>query len=172
LVEATRKYISEHSARIPTSQNVAKNLATSLFNKQVILVASEHLLGAAHAFKNQLNENSKTFAALFDLPELNHHLLEGLANPKAAKTMLHFLFLDSKLYSPEVSKRYPLTAEVVEKNNVATSTFETVSNTKIEQIFELLTLGEYVSFYLSILYDTDPTPIVWVDYFKKKLSES
>jgi glucose/mannose-6-phosphate isomerase len=148
---------------------VAKRLATLLLNKLIILVASEHLVGAAHAFKNQLNENSKTFSALFDLPELNHHLLEALANPKGAKPFLQFLFLNSSLYSPDIGKRYPVAMEVVEKNNVAANSFECFSQSKLEQIFELLTLGEYVSFYLAMLYGLDPTPIVWVDYFKKKL---
>ena len=172
LVEASRKFVSAYSVRLPTSQNVAKNLAKVLVNKEIVLVASEHLLGVAHAFKNQLNENSKAFAVLFDLPELNHHLMEGLANPKAVKPILQFLFLNSKLYSPEICKRYPITAEVVQKNNVATTTISCSSDSKIEQIFEVLTLGEYVSFYLSLLYDTDPTPIVWVDFFKQALSKS
>ena len=172
VVEKVRKFVSEHSVRVPTSQNVAKALAAALFNKEIVLVASEHLLGAAHAFKNQLNENSKTFSVLFDLPELNHHLLEGLVNPKEVKPILQFLFLGSKIYSPEVLKRYPIVTAVVEKNNISTTSFECRSETKIEQIFEVLTLGEYVSFYLSILYGVDPTPIVWVDYLKKELSKT
>jgi glucose/mannose-6-phosphate isomerase len=172
VVETCRKFVSENSIRIPSSNNLAKRIAQNFFNKAVVLVASEHLLGVAHAFKNQLNENSKTFSVLFDLPELNHHLMEGLANPKSVKPILLFFFIASGLYSPEVRKRYPLTLEVVEKNNVATGTFECLSSTKLDQIFEVLTIGEYVSFYLSLLYDTDPTPIVWVDYFKQKLDKT
>jgi glucose/mannose-6-phosphate isomerase len=172
IIATCRKYISECSPRIPTSDNVAKHLANGLYNKIAVLVASEHLVGAAHAFKNQLNENSKTFAVLFDIPELNHHLMEGLANPKGAKSLLQFLFLTSKLYPPEIGKRYPLTVEVVQKNNVEVRVFECISESKVEQIFEILTLSEYVSFYLAMLYGLDPTPIVWVDYFKEKLGKT
>lgn len=172
IVEKLRQFISDSSVRVPTSRNEAKAIALALFNKEIVLVASEHLVGAAHAFKNQINENSKTFSVLFDLPELNHHLLEGLANPRTLKPILQFLFIKSQMYSPEVLKRYPIVAAVVEKNNIATSFFECRSETKIEQIFEVLALAEYVSFYLSILYGIDPTPIVWVDYLKKELSKT
>jgi glucose/mannose-6-phosphate isomerase len=170
-VQKTRRLVSEYSVRVPLLQNPAKNLANTLREKAIVLVASEHLLGTAHAFKNQLNENSKTFSVLFDIPELNHHLMEGLAHPRAVKPILHFVLFNSKLYSPEVQKRYPLTAEVIEKNDIAASTIELQSSSKLEQIFEVLVLGEYVSFYLSMLYDIDPAPIPWVDYFKKKLAK-
>lgn len=171
LILATKKFVDNYSVRVPTSLNAAKNLAVSFKDRAVVLVASEHLSGVAHAFKNQLNENAKVFSVLFDIPELNHHLMEGLSNPRNIKPILRFLFFGSNLYSPEVRKRYLLTAEVVEKNDVSTSTIEAFSATKMEQIFEVLVLGEYLSFYLSMLYDIDPTPIPWVDYFKEKLAK-
>ena len=95
--------------------------------------------------------------------------MEGLSHPREIKPLLQFLFFDSRLYSQEVRKRYPLTSEVVAKNDVATTTVEILSPSKLEQIFEVLVLAEYVSFYLAMLYDIDPAPIVWVDYFKKAL---
>ncbi|OGM01914.1 hypothetical protein A2115_00505 [Candidatus Woesebacteria bacterium GWA1_41_8] len=169
LIAIAEKFVSEYSVRTPISQNPAKALANTLKGKATVLVASEHLVGISHAFKNQLNENSKAFAVLFDIPELNHHLMEGLSNPKEIKPLLEFLFVFSRLYSQPVRKRYPLTAEVVEKNDISTKTIELLSESKLEQIFEMLILGEYVSFYLSCLYGIDPTPIPWVDYFKKAL---
>jgi len=171
LVSATKKFVEDYSVRVPLSQNAAKNLASSFKGRAMVLVASEHLLGVSHAFKNQLNENAKVFSVLFDIPELNHHLMEGLSNPRNIKPILRFLFFNSKLYSPEVRKRYLLTVEVVEKNDVSTTTIEPLSPSKLEQIFEVLVLGEYLSFYLAMLYGFDPTPIPWVDYFKDKLAK-
>lgn len=60
----------------------AKDFAKKLKGKLPVLVSSEHLYGAAHIFKNQLNESAKTFSVHFPIPELNHHLMEGLKNPK------------------------------------------------------------------------------------------
>ncbi|MGB6882086.1 MAG: SIS domain-containing protein, partial [Microgenomates group bacterium] len=106
---------------------------------------------------------------LFDLPELNHHLMEGLKLPPKAKEVLHFLFFESKLYTDRVFKRYSITQEVVEKNSVEHSVYSVRSETKPEQVFELLALSSFVTFYLAVLSGTDPSPIPWVDYFKAKL---
>ncbi|MEK7497329.1 MAG: bifunctional phosphoglucose/phosphomannose isomerase [Patescibacteria group bacterium] len=170
-ISVTRDFLNEFGVENPTTENIAKSISLKFKNKIPVLFASEHLLGIAHAFKNQLNENSKAFSLLFDIPEANHHLMEGLRNPAEAKSFYHFLFLESELYSKEVQKRYPITKEVVEKNEVSISSYNLRSKKKLNQIFEILALGSFVSFYLAMLYDLDPTPIPWVDYFKEKLAQ-
>lgn len=155
----------------PLMKNPAKKLATTLVNKIPILVASEHLVGAAHTTKNQLNESAKSFSALFDLPEMDHHLMEGLKNPEAAKKDLHFLMFASKLYSERVQKRYPITADVIEQNHVDVTTYELFSPTKLSQVIELLSLGSYIQMYLAALYGIDPAPIPWVNYFKEQMAK-
>ncbi len=169
-IETARKFSDDFNPNVATSKNLAKIFAGKLKNKIPVLVASEHLVGVTHAFKNQLNENSKTFSLLFDIPELNHHLLEGLTNPAEAKKFLHFIFFESELYSKEVKLRYPITKEVVEKQEVASDIYKLNSNKKLNQIFEELTFGSFVNLYLALLYEIDPSPIPWVDYFKEKLS--
>lgn len=169
-IEALNTYVKEFGPRSKQENNLAKKLAQKLQNKIPVLVSSEHLLGVSHVFKNQLNETAKTFSNLFDLPELNHHLLEGLRLPAKSKEVLHFLFLYSKLYTDRVVKRYPITQEVVEKNSVSHSIYTFNSDTKLEQIIELLCLGSFTSLYLAVLSGTNPSEIPWVDYFKKELS--
>lgn len=170
-IETARMFTEEFGVNVGSSGNLAKIYAKKLKNKIPVLIASEHLVGITHAFKNQLNENAKTFALLFDIPELNHHLMEGLRNPAEAKKFLHFVFFESDLYLKQVNLRYPLTREVVEKQEISTDVYKFHSNKKLNQIFEELTFGSYVNFYLSMLYGIDPSPIPWVDYFKKKLSK-
>ena len=160
-----------YGPRIPHQENIAKRTALKLKHKIPILIASEHLVGAAHAFKNMFNENSKCFSVLFDLPELNHHLMEGLKFPAEAKKFFYFLFFKSDLYSSEIQKRYPITQDVVAKNEVESEIYTFKTKTKLEQIFELISLGSYVSFYLAMLYGIDPSPIPWVDYFKNELAK-
>lgn len=150
----------------------SEELAKALVGKIPVLVASEHMLGIAHTIKNQFNESSKTFSALFDLPELNHHLMEGLANPEENKKLLYFVFFNSNLYSPRVEKRYPLTLDVVQQNNVPAYTYLPNSNDKLSQIFETLVFGSFAVYYLTKTYSINPAEIPWVDYFKKKLKES
>lgn len=166
-----RELVKEYDVLNPHKDNLAKRLAERLIDKSPVLVASEHLIGSTYTFKNQLNENAKTFALSFDIPELNHHLMEGLSNPRTLKQLLHFVFFTSKFYPTNIKKRFDLTKEVVEKNNISAEILELTGTDKLSQVFEMLTLSSYVSFYLALLYGINPAPIPWVDYFKKKLAE-
>lgn len=162
--------IGDYNEGAPKGKNLAVSFAQKIRGRIPILVASEHLIGSVYTIKNQLNESAKTFAALFDIPELNHHLMEGLRNPSRLKDLFLFIFINSKLYSDRVQVRYPLTANVVEKNGIPHLMYSPYSDKKLSQLFETLIFGSYVSYYLTKAYQIDPLEIPWVDYFKKELS--
>lgn len=166
LKELRKKFVPSAKA----SQNDPKKIAGLLQGKLPVFVSSEHLEGSAHAFKNFLNENSKTFSVEFGLPELNHHLLEGLAFPQENKNLLKMVFLESTLYDPEIKARFKITKKVVEKNKIESISIEMVGRTRLIQVFDSLYLGGFVSGYLAILNGLDPAPIPWVDFFKKELA--
>lgn len=149
--------------------NFAKKLSQKLKNKIPILVASEFLVGNAHVFANQINENAKCFSAYFELPELNHHLMEGLKNPAAYRKIFKFVLLNSDLYHPRNQKRYKILGEVLRKNHVDFVEFRLKAKTKLTQSLGTLLFGSYVNFYLAMLYNLNPAPVPWVDFFKKRL---
>lgn len=156
---------------VPTKDNLAKKIAHEFERKVMIVVSSEHLIGAAHAFKNMINENSKTFALRFSLPEMNHHLLEGLSFPTDNKRFLKFFFLESDFYDPEIKKRYQVSQQVVKKNEIDFFSYKLKGRTRLVQVFEAIYLGGFVSTYLAFLNEVDPAPIPWVDYFKEALKK-
>ncbi|MCH7640811.1 hypothetical protein IID22_01245 [Patescibacteria group bacterium] len=170
-VEVMREETKINEEEVDESTNMAKRYAKKLKGRAPILVASEHLLGVAHTIKNQLNESAKTFSVLFDLPELNHHLMEGLKNPAKIREVFHFIFINSDLYSDRVNLRYPLTTQVVEKQGLEFSLYKPRSDKKVDQVYEFLIFGSYVAYYLSKIYGVDPKAIPWVDYFKAQLSK-
>jgi len=157
-------------AETNTEQNKAKQIAELLYNKKIVLIGSEFLEGNLHTARNQFFENSKNFTVYFSLPELNHYLLEGLSFPENNPKDLIFLFIDSKFYSPAISKRSKLTKQVIEKNGIKTISHNLTSDTKLEQSFEMLQLMAWITFYLSVLNNTNPSLIPWVDWFKKELA--
>lgn len=169
-VRVLEKQRKRWGVEVPQNRNAAKKLSASLVGKLVAIIASEFLSGNAQIFSNQINENGKNFATNFIIPELNHHLLEGLVNPRSKNRDLVFLFIESGLYQKENSRRHEITKEVAERLGIKCLRHRLVSRTRIEQSFELLMLGSYVSFYLAMLNRVDPSPIPWVDYFKKQLS--
>ncbi len=145
--------------------------ARSLVGRTPVIVSSEHLKGAAHGFRNQINENAKLFADLFDLPELNHHLLEGLSFPKSNPDNLAFLFLKSSKYQESVAKRYPVTQEIVRKNNIPHFQLDFHGPSRLYEAMEMVQAGSFMAYYLALLNGVDPGPIPWVSWYKDQFQK-
>lgn len=151
------------------SDNIASKLADKLFGKNIVIVTGGFLAGNAHTLRNQFNENSKNFACYLTLPELNHYAMEGLSFPKSNTDNLSCLLVESSLYSPRVAKRLELTQKVMAKNKIKTLSASLKGTTKLEQSFEMLQLGSWITYYLAEKNKVNPLAIPWVDWFKKEL---
>lgn len=162
----------KYSVAVPQTQNPAKLLAFELHDRIPVITVCEHLEGVAHVFANQLNENSKNYSEYRTIPELNHHLMEGLQFPPQNDENLYFFFVDSELYNQRNRKRIELTAEVLEKHHINHQSILLESDGKLEQAFEMMVFGSYTNFYLAMLNNINPSPIPWVDWFKSNLKKS
>jgi glucose/mannose-6-phosphate isomerase len=165
------KLVSSFKVGVDEEDNPAKKMAAKILNKYPYFIVSEFLTGIGNAIANQTNETAKSISSFRIIPELNHHLMEGLKNPKELRKMSLFILFNSKLFSSSVQKRFLITKEVVEKNNIETLWHELKGKNKVEQAFELMAFGNYLTMYLSSLYGENPSAIPYVDYFKKKLKE-
>lgn len=157
---------------VKTAKNTAKKIAEHFFGRMPVMAGAEHLVGNMMTFRNQLCENSKNMAQYLILPDLNHFAMEGLAHPKSNAKNLIFLFLESDLYSARLIRRIELTKAVVKKNGIKVISHKLTAKTKIGQAFEMLQLGEWITYYLALLNGVDPVQIKWVDWFKKELEKT
>lgn len=164
-------YEKQFGADNPTETNPAKQFAVKLLNKTVWYVASEHLSGNAHIAANQMNENAKRFSGYFIIPELNHHLMEGMIYPETNKKEMKFVLLESALYEKRVQKRYAVTREIFGKNNIEYLDYKCVEKKPLAQVCEVLILSSCVSFYSAMLEGIEPAAIPFVDFFKEQLKK-
>lgn len=148
-----------------------KIFAQKLLGKIPVLISSEHLKGGVQAFRNQLHENSKTFALVYDIPELNHHLLEGLQFPSSNPQNLLAVFFHSGFYHPENSKRFPLTQAVFASQKIPYVTFSPTGPNRFFETLDLIQSSGYIAYYLALYNHIDPGPIPWVDWYKDELEK-
>ena len=150
-------------------RNNALETVETFENKIPIVLAAEHLSGNAQILRNQFNETSKTFSALYLIPDLNHHLMEGLQFPK--ENNLYFILLDSDNYSEKIKKRVLLTRDVILKNGHKVFDYNPKGKDKYEDFLKTMIFGSYITLYLGLIYDQNPAVNPWVDYFKEKLKK-
>jgi glucose/mannose-6-phosphate isomerase len=165
-INSVQKYEKLYGVESQSEKNIAKQLATELQNFTVWYVGSEHLVGNAHVGANQMNENAKRFAGYFAIPELNHHLLEGLKFPPSNVTTLAFVFLNSKLYDKRVQTRYRVTKQLLDKHTIQHFSYDCSGSTPLEQVAETLVFTSYTSYYTALVEGIDPTAIPNVDFLK------
>jgi glucose/mannose-6-phosphate isomerase len=156
---------------VETRNNLAKQAANRLSNKLVIVYGAEFLTEVAHRFKTQLNENSKCWSFYENLPELNHNAIVGYKHPQGINSKAIILFLFSKYFSKRTIKRMQITAELLKKAGVAFHTLKGYGTSQLAQMMSHILFNDWVSYYLSILYETNPTPVHAIDYLKAKLTE-
>ncbi len=174
LIDLEEQEITDSLIRLSEKQKDLKKRALldheKFISKIPVIIAAEHLMGSAQILRNQFNETSKTFSCFFMVPDLNHHLMEGLQFPEGSP--LQFLMLQTDNYEQKIVRRMALTEEVVKKNNHEIFSFTTSGSTIYEDFFETLVYGSYLTLYLGLAHDQNPAINPFVDYFKEKLSDS
>lgn len=155
----------------PTARNPAKKLALALYGKIPLMVSGGSLVGNTHIFANQCHESAKQLTLFYPLPELNHHLLEGLRYPAAARAIVG-VFWESPNDPPRIRRRLQITRQVFSRQGLPTFRYRTRAASPIAQAGEVLQLGSFTSWYLAVLNGVNPQAIPWVDFLKSQLKKS
>lgn len=161
----------DNSFAVGVDKNEAKLLAFEVVERIPVFTVAGHLEGAGHVVANAFNETAKVYSEYRVVPELNHHLMEGLAFPKTNESNLLFILVHSSLYEPHNEKRMKLTGQVIEKNDCEYRDIKLTSKSKIGQVFEMLVKGVYTAYYVAMLNGQNPTGTPWVDWFKAELKK-
>jgi glucose/mannose-6-phosphate isomerase len=156
-------------ADVPVLQNPAKRLAGQLVNKHVTIFGSGFMHPVARRWKTQLNEVSKAIASFEALPEADHNTLAGINNPEENFGKELAIFLRASAETARNQLRGDLTREIMMLEGIGTDFYTAKGVTRLEQMWTALLFGDYVSYYLAMAYDTDPTPIPAIENLKERM---
>lgn len=172
MVQTLNALLTELEENIPCKTNEAKQIAAEMYGKIPVLYGAGILSEVAHRWKTQINENSKSTAFYETLPELNHNSVVGYQFPAEPTSNLYVVFLRCPSLHPRTLLRYKVTSDLLEQNGINYQIVDGTGEDELSQIMGLIFLGDWVSYYLAILYEIDPTPVKSIDYLKKKLKYS
>ena len=160
------KLNSELKPETPTEKNMAKHLAFSLFDHEPKIIGSGILDSVARRWKNQFNENAKTFASFDSLPEAMHNAVEGTTFPKRLTDDSFFILLKNSLGSKLEIKALDAWTSLLQEKNIPFEFLEATGEDVWSQKLSLIILGDWVSFYLAILNNVDSTPVPIITKYK------
>lgn len=154
------------------AQNPALALANELKNRVVITYSSTERFDAINTrWRGQIAENAKSLAFGHVLPEMNHNELVGwkvLTEPMAD---MHVLFLRDAQDHPRVQIRMGITKDIIARQTEHCTEVWSEGKSLLARMFSLLYLGDWVSYYMAILHEVDPTPVAVINHLKTELGK-
>jgi glucose/mannose-6-phosphate isomerase len=154
----------------PSTHNPAKQVAQRLYNCLPVIYGAGITAEAAHRWKTQINENSKSWAFYEVFPELNHNATVGFPLPKELASKVRVILLRSPLFNERIKLRYEVTCELLKQAGVQYEFVDGEGKSPLSQMVSLVSFGDYASYYLAILYGVDPSPVKVISYLKDRLA--
>jgi glucose/mannose-6-phosphate isomerase len=146
----------------------AKKIAEKMHNKFPVLYSLGTCGGTVVRFRQQINENSKMLCSHHTFPEMNHNELVGwtVRNEDLVVVTFHTSFDYER-----TKKRYEVCKPIFEKYSSAVIDIYAKGNSKLEQFFYLINIGDWISCYLADLRGIDPVEVNVIDHLKGELAK-
>lgn len=168
-ITALQAQVSKLSEDVPVGKNLAKQIAQELPEKLILVYGGGLFTGMARRWKTQLNENAKAWAFFETLPELLHNSVEAFNTSTGNLQNKFVLVLKPNTDNQDLQSRYRVVAELLKQKNIPHRIIESSEGTPLAQMLSILTLGDYVSYYLAMLHGVDPSPIPAISLGKELL---
>ncbi len=170
-VEVLQKLAQRINETVLLSHNPAKQLANRLYGRLLVIYGAGIVSEVAHRWKTQLNENSKLWTFYEVSPELNHNAVVGYQFPSELANKIMVVLLRSTFLQRRIQLRYQVTCQLLDQAKVGYQFVDGDGTSPLSQMMSLVLFGDYVSYYLAILYKIDPTPVKAIAYLKEQLAK-
>jgi glucose/mannose-6-phosphate isomerase len=171
MVAVLEGLVTKLDEKSPVKANPAKQLAQRLYGRLPVVYGAGIAAEAAHRWKTQFNENSKAWGFYEVFPELNHNATVGYPLPKEIASGIRVVLLRSPGFNQRIKLRYDVTVELLKQAGVAYEFVDSEGQSALAQMVSLVSVGDWASYYLAILYGVDPSPVRVISYLKDRLAK-
>ena len=123
------------------------------------------LQAAAIRFKNSLQENAKIHAISEDVLEASHNGIVSWEKPSIVQPIL----LRGEDDYTKTKERWEILKEYFKENNIDYREINSIKGNILSKLINIIYLLDYASIYHAVLSKIDPTPILSIDFIKRKL---
>lgn len=169
-INLAKEFRDQNIKTIPEENNISKQLAKKLFDKIPQVYGWGIYTPIARRWCQQLNENSKVIARYDEVSECNHNDIVGWSmNPEASKLFSCIFFRDEEYESIYMSKRLNFMKKLLDDVSGGVIEIHVKGKKRLAKMMYAMYIGDFVSCYLAILRNTDPTPVGIITELKGEL---
>lgn len=155
---------------VATKDNAAKKMALELAGKTVIMYSGPLFFAIANKWKIGSNENAKNLAWSNQYPEFNHNEFVGWSSHPIDKPFA-VVEIRSNLEHERVQKRFEVTERLLSGRRPVPQVVKPQGDSLIKQLLWSSMLGDFVTIYLALLNNVNPTPVDLVEKLKLELDK-
>lgn len=170
-IAAVGAVVTSCAPEVAARSNLAKQLAWSLLDRLPVIEGSGFMAAVARRWKTQLNENSNSAAGSEELPEAMHNTVVGYEQPETMRDHEYVVFLAAESDLPRNRERMRLSMELLKASSIDYRRVAFDDPGRLAQACAAISLGDYVSFYLALLYGADPSKTEVLTIVKQALAE-
>ncbi|MCL5990501.1 MAG: bifunctional phosphoglucose/phosphomannose isomerase [Bacteroidetes bacterium] len=180
-IEETEKAIIEINEKIILKSEIYSNIsdgnsaidiAEKLVGKIPIIYSSIERMDSVNLrWRCQIQENAKNLAFGNYLPEMNHNEINAFSFPASITSHSIIIMLRDVEDNSRIKMRFDALKEIL--NEKVDNIIELKGDGKylLTRMFEMIYLGDWISYYLALLNGIDPTPIPLITKLKNILSD-
>lgn len=165
-IDFIKKINEDYLPTVNSAENLAKKLAYCCLDRLPVVVGSGILQSVAWRWKTQFNENAKNLAFTEYLPEAMHNTIEGLAYPLRFQDDAIYLILKNSFDNQDLILQTEKFIGVLNDKQIRYEVVESLGEDIWSQKLTTLVLGDWVSYYLALLNNVDPTPVETIEKIK------
>lgn len=171
-LDVLRRLRDQYTWNAPQETNDARRLALRWTERIPVVYGSYGPVAVvAYRWKCQINENAKGLALWNEFPELNHNESVGWSGIPDLNKRLSAVFLGTPGDPPRIRKRMQLTELLVAVQASEVETVQGHGTSLLAQLFSLIHLGDWTSFYLALARRQDPMEVRVIDHMKAELAK-
>jgi glucose/mannose-6-phosphate isomerase len=170
-LKVLRDWVPDLDIDAPVMKNLAKREAGQLMGRAVVVFGAGYFAEVARRWKEQINESAKAWAAIEILPDANHNSLAGLEWPDEFTSKVMALFLTGQSDHPRNTRRIQLTQQAYMMAGCNTDFVVARGKSSLAQMMSLVLLGDFIGYFLALLYGAEPTRVPVVAEFKAALGD-
>jgi len=170
-IRVLKRVGEENSPETPTENNTAKKLALELVETTPIIYGFRQYQAIARRLKTQFNENSKVPSKHDVFPELNHNETVGWEAPEKLTKKYSVILIRDPDEPPEIKHRIEATKSLALHKAKKVLEIHARGKGKLAKMFSVLRVGDFISVYLAILQNIDPTPVRTIDEVKREMEK-
>ncbi len=154
----------------PTDKEYHGGLADLISERFPMIYGTGCFAAVARRWACQFNENSKIPAHWGELPEMNHNEVVAYVDDSKWADKGFVMILEDPDSPEDILKRVDVTLTLAEEAGWAAMKVAPASDNPVARMLELISTGDWMSYWAALSQQIDPTPIGPIDALKASLS--